>query len=109
MIVTVHNATGNICPIMSRPTALEGAVNCEACACMAWRWADEIPPTPIVVVAYEWKATAEPPRPPKVTKSWIWIPYEGDNDTPACWVEDDLSIKLRREGYCGLAGTPLGD
>lgn len=62
----------------------------------------------VYVECSQFDATAEPERPPGMNPEFVFSPYsEGDADG-ACWYEPEHLRDMRRVGYCGLAGKPVG-
>lgn len=77
---------------------------CEGPRCMAWRW-DKAPANQYRIDV-NIMATEEPPRPPTVPDSWIFIAADPHERLPAKWLEPDEEVNERRSGWCGLAGRP---
>lgn len=83
--------------------------DCVADRCMAWRFAPDRTQPPgkrCITCDEDPGAIAEPARPGHVPGAWAWFPADDFEGEPAGWVESDAEYRLRRFGFCGLAGVP---
>ena len=83
--------------------------SCLGPRCMAWRW-HPIPRNWAGAVPYELRhVEVEPPRPPSVPASYLFVPCDLIEGAWAHWLEPDAEAEARRVGWCGLAGDVTSD
>ena len=79
---------------------------CLASRCAAWRWVND--PLPQFCRAPQPDAVVDP-GPPFNCRTWEFVPFSPEDDSyEAGWLEPIGEAQKRREGYCGIAGKPLG-
>jgi hypothetical protein len=98
MIFTEAEAVEKLCPLARNE-------NCVASNCACWRW---VPNTGErhFYVAKNQTAIEEKDAGPKPDQcaDWEFFPYQWGHS--AGWLEPTKEARLRRRGYCGLAGKP---
>ncbi|MFS2113303.1 hypothetical protein [Herbaspirillum frisingense] len=115
--IGVMPASGGPSTINDPTSIAEFSGRCIGAQCAMWRWADAAPEMPEARIWWpkEDEPREEPPRPPDVPASAVWLPLviEDDDMRDGYWVEsqDDLATRraevlVDRRGYCGLAGRP---
>lgn len=94
-----------LCPMLTVWDPAAGQTQFASCHghnCAAWRRHGPGPDRRVVPGPFAGKD--EPPRPPNVPPTWIWLQ---DEDTRRwAWFEDNDSMIARWRGYCGLAPLP---
>lgn len=115
--IGVTPASGGPSTINDPTSIAEFSGWCIGGQCAMWRWAEEAPDEPDEDAWWpeQDEPRVEPPRPPEVPATAVWVPLtgEGDDLQGGYWATSPEELRAKylvllaqRRGYCGLAGRP---